>query len=82
KKFRQNAEETAAQICETLGTEPTNEQRTEIINLIEQLTLKIAVDTRNWCADHATRSSATGQTLAEELHTEHDALLTNLTSMR
>ncbi len=82
KRFRNHAEETAQRVFATLGITPTPAQHAAVTEMIEQKLVENAVDTRHWCADHALQSKATGHKLAEEIHTEHEVLIANLSSMR
>jgi hypothetical protein len=82
KRFKNLAERTAQRIFATLGVTPTPAQRAATIDMIEQQLVENSVATRQWCADHAVQSTATGHRLAEELHTRHEALIANLSSLR
>jgi len=85
-KLRDYAELTASSIFTALEMTPTETQHNTVIDLIERRLIATAVDTRNWCADHALERSkigkAAGHQISDELREATEALITNLSSMR
>jgi len=85
-KLRKHSKKVAEQIAATLKIDFNEEQRLDIINIIEKELINTVLEARNNCAKAALSTDTPHTDLAHEIsrriHRANEVLITNLKSMR
>ena len=85
--IRDHAEKTAKDVLSALDVSSDDGENTrKVSDIIESEMVRVALDTRNWCADKALELGASGKDEAykfsEDLRRETETLIANLSSLR